>query len=82
MNDNIANFNYLKDTVSKFKEEIQKMISSPNYSTAGVIQLKQTVDEIEKNISNQEKVLVTNYLNQKKQLQEITKCSMKSPLFQ
>ena len=50
MNDNIANFNYLKDTVSKFKEEIQKMISSPNYSTAGVIQLKQTVDEIEKNI--------------------------------
>ena len=66
MNDNIANFNYLKDTVSKFKEEIQKMISSPNYSTAGVIQLKQTVDEIEKNISNQEKVLVTNYLNQKK----------------
>ena len=68
MDDNIQNFNFLKDTVSKFKGEIQKMISDSNYSNTGVIQLKQTIDEIEKNISSQEKYLVSNYLNTKKSL--------------
>ena len=66
MNENIENFNFLKETVAKFKGEIQKMISNPTYSNSGVIQLKQTVDEIEKNISNQEKILVSSYLNEKK----------------
>ena len=68
MNENIENFNFLKETVAKFKGEIQKMISNPTYSNSGVIQLKQTVDEIEKNISNQEKILVSSYLNEKKSL--------------
>ena len=53
MEDNVQNFNFLKDTVNKFKGEINKLLTNSNYSNTGVIQLKQTVDEIEKNMSSQ-----------------------------
>ena len=69
MHANIENFNYLKDTVSKFKGELQRMISNPAYSANNVNQLKQTIDEIEKNIQHQEKLLVSNYLKQKNSCQ-------------
>ena len=69
MHANIENFTYLKDTVSKFKGELQRMISNPAYSANNVHQQKQTIDEIEKNIQHQEKLLVSNYLKQKNSYQ-------------
>ena len=81
MDDNVQNFNFLKDTVSKFKGEINKLLTNNNYSNTGVIQLKQTVDEIEKNMSSQEKYLVSNYLsNRNKNLQNYTFQNKFSPL--
>ena len=69
MEDNVQNFNFLKDTVNKFKGEINKLLTNSNYSNTGVIQLKQTVDEIEKNMSSQEKYLVSNYLSNRNNIQ-------------
>ena len=69
MEDNVQNFNFLKDTVNKFKGEINKLLTNSNYSNTGVIQLKQTVDEIEKNMSSQEKHLVSNYLSNRNNIQ-------------
>lgn len=66
MDDNISNLNFLKETVTKFKGEIQKMITTGNTSSANVIQLKQTVEEIEKSINNREKQIVSNFLTSKK----------------
>ncbi len=81
MDDNVKNFNFLKDTVSKFKGEINKLLTNNNYSNTGVIQLKQTVDEIEKNMSSQEKYLVSNYLsNRNKNIQNYTFQNKFSPL--
>ena len=65
MHANIDNFNYLKDTVCKFKNELQRMMSNPSYPASNVHQLKQTIDEIEKNIQHHEKLLVSNYLKHK-----------------
>ncbi|MCQ2817558.1 MAG: hypothetical protein MJ252_09870 [archaeon] len=58
----IKDFNFFKDTVQQFKSELQKMISGSSYSNSGVIELKAKIDKIEKNIQNQEKRLVKNYL--------------------
>ena len=66
MSENLENFKFLKETVSKFKGEIQKLLVNPNYTNAGVIQLKQNIDEIEKNINYQQKTIINSYLNEKK----------------
>ena len=60
MSENLENFKFLKDTVSKFKGEIQKLLVNPNYTNTGVIQLKQNIDEIEKNINYQQKSIINS----------------------
>ena len=68
MNSNIQNFIFLKDTVNQFKTELQKLVSTSKYSNTGIIKLRDNIEEIEKNIQNQEKFLVNSYLNNKKSI--------------
>ena len=68
MNTNIQNFNFLKDTVNKFKSELQKLVTTSKYSNSGVMKLRDNIEEIEKSIQNQEKFLVNSYLNHKKSI--------------
>ena len=66
MNTNVQNFNFLKDTVNRFKSELQKLVTTSKYSNSGVMKLRDNIEEIEKSIQNQEKFLVNSYLNNKK----------------
>ena len=68
MNTNVQNFNFLKDTVNKFKSELQKLVTTSKYSNSGVMKLRDNIEEIEKSIQNQEKFLVNSYLNHKKSI--------------
>ena len=66
MNTNVQNFNFLKDTVNRFKSELQKLVATSKYSNTGVMKLRDNIEEIEKSIQNQEKYLINSYLNHKK----------------
>ena len=66
MNTNVQNFNFLKDTVNRFKSELQKLVTTSKYSNSGVMKLRENIEEIEKSIQNQEKFLINSYLNNKK----------------
>ena len=68
MSSNVQNFNFLKDTVSRFKSELQKLVATSKYSNSGVMKLRDNIEEIEKSIQNQEKFIVNSYLNNKKSL--------------
>ena len=68
MNNNVQNFNFLKDTVNRFKSELQKLVTTSKYSNSGLMKLRDNIEEIEKSISNQEKFLVNSYLNSKKSI--------------
>ena len=68
MNTNVQNFNFLKDTVNRFKSELQKLVTTSKYSNSGVMKLRDNIEEIEKSIQNQEKFLVNSYLNNKKSI--------------
>ena len=68
MNVNVQNFNFLKDTVNRFKSELQKLVTTSKYSNSGVMKLRDNIEEIEKSIQNQEKFLVNSYLNNKKSI--------------
>ena len=79
MNSNIQNFIFLKDTVNQFKTELQKLVSTSKYSNTGIIKLRDNIEEIEKNIQNQEKFLVNSYLNNKKSISSNHKMMYKPP---
>ena len=79
MNVNIQNFNFLKDTVNKFKNELQKLVTTSKYSNSGVLKLKDNIEEIEKSIQNQEKFIVNSYLNHKKSISSAHKMLYKHP---
>ena len=68
MDSNIQNFNFLKDTVNRFKNELQKLVATSKYSNTGIMKLRDNIEEIEKNIQNQEKFIVNSYLNNKKSI--------------
>ena len=68
MDSNVQNFNFLKDTVNRFKSELQKLVTTSKYSNTGIIKLRDNIEEIEKSIQNQEKFLVNSYLNNKKSI--------------
>ena len=68
MEANIQNFNFLKDTVNRFKGELQKLVATSKYSNMGIMKLRDNIEEIEKSIQNQEKYLVNSYLNNKKSI--------------
>ena len=68
MDSNVQNFNFLKDTVNRFKNELQKLVATSKYSNTGIMKLRDNIEEIEKNIQNQEKFLVNSYLNNKKSI--------------
>ena len=68
MDSNVQNFNFLKDTVNRFKNELQKLVATSKYSNTGIMKLRDNMEEIEKNIQNQEKYLVNSYLNNKKSI--------------
>ena len=55
MNTSVQNFNFLKDTVNRFKSELQKLVTTSKYSNSGVMKLRDNIEEIEKSIQNQEK---------------------------
>ncbi len=81
MNTNVQNFNFLKDTVNRFKSELQKLVTTSKYSNSGVMKLRDNIEEIEKSIQNQEKFLVNSYLNNKKSISATHKMMYKpSPL--
>ena len=81
MNVNVQNFNFLKDTVNRFKSELQKLVTTSKYSNSGVMKLRDNIEEIEKSIQNQEKFLVNSYLNNKKSISATHKMMYKpSPL--
>ena len=65
MDENIQNFNFVKETVEKYKNEIEKLLVNQNSNNSNIIQLKKNIDEIEKDITSQEKYLVSNFLSQK-----------------
>jgi hypothetical protein len=58
MDANVQNFNFLKDTVNRFKGELQKLVTTSKYSNTGIMKLRDNIEEIEKSIQNQEKFLV------------------------
>ena len=53
MDSNVQNFNFLKDTVNRFKSELQKLVTTSKYSNTGIIKLRDNIEEIEKSIQNQ-----------------------------
>ena len=73
MSSNVQNFNFLKDTVNRFKSELQKLVTTSKYSNSGVMKLRDNIEEIEKSIQNQEKFFVNTYLNSKKSLTSTNK---------
>ena len=68
MDSNVQNFNFLKDTVNRFKNELQKLVATSKYSNTGIMKLRDNIEKKEKNIQNQEKFLVNSYLNNKKSI--------------
>ena len=79
MNINVQNFNFLKDTVKRFKSELRKLVTQSKYSNSGVMKLRDNIEEIEKSIQNQEKFLVNSYLNNKKSISAKHKMMYKPP---
>jgi hypothetical protein len=63
MDETISNIHFLKETIGKFKDEIQKFISDPNYATNNAMNLRQSVEAMEKNILTKEKNIANQILN-------------------
>src|SRR5690348_16949222 len=63
IDETIGNLNFLKETIGKFKNEIQKFIADPDYVNHNAITLRQSIEELEKNILNKEKNIAGQILN-------------------
>jgi hypothetical protein len=59
----ITNLTFLKDSIGKFKNEIQKFIADPSYANHNVVNLRQSIEELEKNIIKKEKNIASQILN-------------------
>lgn len=68
IDETIGNINFLKETIGKFKNEVQKFIADPNYVNHNVVNLRQSLDDLEKNILNKEKHIAGQILNNNKTL--------------
>ena len=65
MNENVRDFTFLRDSINKFKGEINKIITNNEYPNLGAIELKNDIEEIEKNMASQEKFLINDCLSSK-----------------
>jgi len=63
MDESINNIYFLKETIGKFKKELQKFISDPNQQTNNIINLRQNIEELEKNIILKERGIGNQILN-------------------
>lgn len=63
MDESINNIYFLKETIGKFKNELQKFISDPNQQKHNIITLRQNIEEIEKNITKKERSIGNQILN-------------------
>lgn len=70
MNETIDNIKFLKETIGKFKNEIQKFIADPNYASHNTMNLRQSVEDLEKKIINKEKLISNQILNSNRHYQE------------
>ena len=62
MDETINNIQFLKESIHKFKDEIQKFIADPNYANHNAINLRQSIEDLEKNIITKEKHLANQIL--------------------
>ena len=65
MNENVRDFTFLRDSIDKFKGEINKIITNNEYSNSGAQELKNHIEEIEKDMASQEKFLINDCLSSK-----------------
>lgn len=63
MDESINNIFFLKETIGKFKNELQKFISDPNQQKHNIISLRQNIEELEKNITKKERSIGNQILN-------------------
>jgi len=63
MDESINNIYFLKETISKFKNEIQKFITDPQYANHNAINIRHSLEDLEKNILNKEKNIASQILN-------------------
>ena len=68
MNSDLKNFIFLKETVKKFKGEMQRFVANSNGADPVISKLRTNIEEIEKSMSQQEKNLVNNILSQQRTL--------------
>ena len=60
MNETVDSLEFVKESLYKFKQEIQKYIADPNNTNNNLINLRNNVEDLEKDISNREKQIVNN----------------------
>lgn len=63
IDETVNNLVFLKDSIGKFKNEIQKFLADPSYANHNVLNLRQSIDELEKNIIKKEKNIASQILN-------------------
>lgn len=63
MDESINNIYFLKETIGKFKTELQKFISNPSQQKNNIISLRQNIEDLEKKITKKEKSIAHQILN-------------------
>lgn len=63
MDESINNIYFLKETISKFKNEIQKFIADPQYANNNAVNIRHSLEDLEKTILNKEKNIAGQILN-------------------
>lgn len=63
MDESINNIYFLKETISKFKNEIQKFITDPQYANNNAVNIRHSLEDLEKKISHKEKNIAGQILN-------------------
>jgi len=63
MDESINNIYFLKETIVKFKNELQKFLSDPNQQKHNILSLRQNIEELENNISKKERSIGNQILN-------------------
>lgn len=68
MNQNLQNFHSLKEIINKFKGELKRTAASNALSSTDLLKMCSNIDEIEKNMGAQEKLLVNSVLSRQRTL--------------
>jgi len=63
MDESVNNIYFLKETISKFKNEIQKFITDPQYANNNAVNIRHSLEDLEKTIINKEKNIAGQILN-------------------